>query len=249
MRRRTKGEAIEQLPRDRLDEELSPLRRKAKRWASDHMTELRRARPVLPDSLHDRARDNWTALVAIGDLLGGAWPERARRAAQALSGTAETDTTAGVQLLADLQELFGKQGDRLTTDQILEALHARDDRPWPEWSRGKPLSSRQLAKLLKPFGISPGQFKRASEKCRGYIEPDFSDAFERYLGSNPVLPVPTHVFNNLDADPIRYPHHSGTGCEQDVSDCKQRVVPAVPDEDGGSAANTSSNEDMETFDL
>jgi putative DNA primase/helicase len=35
--------------------------------------------------LHDRAADNWRPLLAIADAAGGAWPERARKAALTLA--------------------------------------------------------------------------------------------------------------------------------------------------------------------
>jgi hypothetical protein len=41
--------------------------------------------PEVPEVLHDRERDLWRVLLAIADVAGGGWPERARRAAEDLS--------------------------------------------------------------------------------------------------------------------------------------------------------------------
>jgi hypothetical protein len=49
------------------------------------------------------ARSNaWEPLLAVADLAGGEWPERARRSV-ALSASSEDDDADGVRLLADIQ--------------------------------------------------------------------------------------------------------------------------------------------------
>jgi hypothetical protein len=53
---------------------LDPLRRRAARWAADHLGELRGADPEVPGELGDRAADNRRPLLAIADLAGGEWP-------------------------------------------------------------------------------------------------------------------------------------------------------------------------------
>jgi hypothetical protein len=86
---------------------------------------LRDAEPDLP--VDDREADNWTFLAAIADLAGGDWPARARAACLALTGQAETDTSAGIRLLADLRAVFGEQDSMHGTD-ILTALPKRSKR-------------------------------------------------------------------------------------------------------------------------
>ena len=145
----------------------------------------------MPPGLHDRAADNWRPLVAIAESAGGTWPERAKKAIQALAPQAE-DEAAGVMLLEDLQRLFAEeQTDRLRTADIVNALGSMDERPWPEWSKGKPITARQIAKLLAPFGIHSKTIKVASlETAKGYLLADCHDAFSRYLGNVSVTPSP-----------------------------------------------------------
>jgi hypothetical protein len=45
--------------------------------------------------------------------------------------------------------------DRLSSIEITDALAQMEDRPWPEWKGGKPITPRQLAKLLEPFRRGP----------------------------------------------------------------------------------------------
>src|SRR5439155_25602256 len=156
----------------------------------DVLATLAGADPQLPATLDDRAADNWRPLVAIADLAGGVWPERARRAAVLLSGGRADDLGARVRLLTDLHALFAEKGtDRLASEDMVAALVAMEDRPWPEWSKGRPLTKRGLARLLEPFGVRPTQLWVNGQKVRGYERDDFADAWLRYLPSGTVGPV------------------------------------------------------------
>lgn len=189
MRRRAPGEQVDRLRLDRLAPELTRLRREATRWAADHGAELRHADPTMPPSLHDRASDNWRALVAIADLCGGDWGRRAREAAATLSGTDLDDGDAGILLLGDVQGIFADDpdADRLPTDVLLHRLTSLPERPWAEWRRGKPLTARGLARLLTPFGVQSKQIRLGTENKHGYARADFDESFSRYLRSTPNL--------------------------------------------------------------
>lgn len=182
MRRRAPDEQVERLRLDRL-RELEPLRRRAWRWALDHVDVLRDADPATPSQLHDRAADSWRPLLAIADAVGGEWPARARRAALALSGAADDGDAPGIMLLADLRSLFAERGvDELPSRDIVAALVEMEDRPWPEWRRGQPISTRSLARLLMPFGIGPVRMRTPDgSQVRGYGRDAFRDAWRRYL--------------------------------------------------------------------
>jgi uncharacterized protein DUF3631 len=187
MKRRTRSEHVERLRLTALPRELEPLLRQTARWARDHEAALRELDPPVPEELHDRAADNWRPLIAIADLVGGPWPQRARDAALALSGDpdTETDDSDRFMLLADLRELFIVVSER-PTEHVLQGLNALVDRPWPQWNRGRPMTARQLASMLKPFGVKPRQLTRPIN-VKGYRAVDLRDAFTRYL---PPLEVP-----------------------------------------------------------
>jgi putative DNA primase/helicase len=119
--------------------------------------------------------------VGIADVTGGDWPKLARQTAVALSGEVADEST-GVQLLADLRELFDREPtDVLFTKEILAALGKNENRPWPEWKNGKPITDRQLATLLKPFKVRPKSVRWGAETDKGYRRKWFDDAFARYL--------------------------------------------------------------------
>ncbi len=169
MRRKTKEEKVARFRSEHVEKELEPLRQKAARWAKDNGDKAAASEPETPSELNDRQADNWQILFAIADLAEGSWPEKARKAALTLSGTvSEEDTAAGVQLLADIKELFDEKGtERLASTEIVEALVAMEERPWPEWQRGQPITKRQLARILKPFGISPRATIKRCVNSRG----------------------------------------------------------------------------------
>ena len=61
-------------------------------------------------------------------------------------------------LLEDVRRIFTERdAEHITTADMISALVAMEDRPWPEWRHGKPITPRQLAKLLEPFDIKPDQ--------------------------------------------------------------------------------------------
>ena len=210
MRRRGPGEEVERVRLDRLGE-LEPLRRRAWTWARAHLAELRTPDPGIPSGLHDRAADNWRHMLAIADLVGEPWPERARRAALILSGASEEEEAATI-LLEDIRGIFQQEGrERLTSFEVVQALIRREDRPWPEWRRGQPLSVRGLARLLKPYGIHPKPMDWAGvhpKGTRGYRIENFAEAWERYLPaqdppSQAQPPQPSHSPNVSAASPLR----------------------------------------------
>jgi putative DNA primase/helicase len=183
LKRKLPTEKVERLRLD-FDDECLALRQKCKRWATDNMERLKAVNPQLPLINNDRALDNWTPLVAIADLAGGEWPEKARKSMQEIEAGKEDDS-ARVMLLQDIKEVFDNCGhESLWTENLIESLVAMEDKPWAEWTRGKPLSAASLSKLLKPFEIKSVQLKKDGKNKNGYKLKQFKDAFERYTISS-----------------------------------------------------------------
>lgn len=201
LRRKMSSEPAEGL-RDRTAIEVFfPLLRQAARWATDHVELLRQVEPAAPTGLSDRSADAWDPLLAIADTIGGEWPAWARAAAVLLSGSTDDAESVGAMLLADLYGLFDDRGvDRLATADILADLTSREDRPWPEWSGGKALTPRGLAKLLKPFGIGPQTVRVGAELFKGYLKSAFEDAWPRYIPNLSVTSVTSVLDKDLQRD-------------------------------------------------
>ena len=195
LRRKRLDETVERLRMDRL-QDLEPLCRQAARWATDNLDALQEAEPDMPAELNDRAADNWRPLLAIADLAGSHWPATARKVAGDISADQLDEDSHRVTLLADVRAIFQDLDvDRLPSTELVDALGKMEERPWMEWRNGKPITVRQLAKLLKPFGVMPGTIRLASGKTpKGYRREALSDAFSRYL-----LPVdPPHRHNQQE---------------------------------------------------
>jgi hypothetical protein len=200
MKRRAPHEHVESF-RDRLARPgAESLRDRLADWAEANLDDLRATWPEMPTGIVDRAADVWEPLVAVADLAGGQWPERARAAALALNAArAERDPSLGVQLLGDCRRVFeASDVDRLTTEALLEALHDLDESPWADL-RGKPLDARGLARRLRKYDVRPDVHRFDDGAKRGYKLEDFHDAWTRYLPPpTPVTPV-THPQENREA--------------------------------------------------
>jgi hypothetical protein len=89
LKRKTRGEQVERFRRRNVEEEAGYLAETLRSLAEYNLDRLAVARPRLPEELSDRQQDVWEPLLAIADLAGGSWPERARAAAVALSTGSE----------------------------------------------------------------------------------------------------------------------------------------------------------------
>ena len=189
MRRKSKDELVERRRGGDM-EEFSELRSKALRWGTDNLEALKTADPAMPEKLNDRAADNWRPLVAIADLAGCEWPERARVTALALSGEEIGNEDIGVQLLKDTHAMFGPGIDVLLSKHIIENLCADPEKPWLEYARGRPITPKQVARLLGAFGIISGTVHPpATSSGKGYKREQFDDAARRYLtGGTSICP-------------------------------------------------------------
>jgi len=81
------------------------------------------------------------------------------------------------------------------------ALVEMEDRPWGEWKHGRPMTPISVARLLKPFGIRPRNFKAAGQVLKGYDREPIMGAFDRYChnpGTRPATPLPSSEIKDLD---------------------------------------------------
>ncbi|HEV2592652.1 MAG TPA: DUF3631 domain-containing protein [Gaiellaceae bacterium] len=189
MKRRAPHERVDAFRERLVKPEADELRERITEWADKHFAALQNAWPDMPTGITDRAADVWEPLVAIADLAGGIWPERARLAAVAInSARRDRDPSLGVQLLADCRRVFSdRDADRLTTQELLEALLDLDESPWGDL-RGKSLNDRGLATRLRKYEVRPGSHRFENATKRGYLREDFHDAWQRYLAP-PVADV------------------------------------------------------------
>jgi hypothetical protein len=190
LKRKLRAESRERFRKKKVAPMAEELKRGIEAWVSENLDSLRTADPLLPDELNDRQQDVCEPLLAIADRFGGEWPARARHALVELcrSRTAGEDDSDGLKLLADVRTVFeAYTQDRMSTDTLLNHLCAMEESPWGEYDHGGPLTAYRLARLLRPFGISPRDIRFEKGTRKGYRRVDFGDAWERYL---PPCPSP-----------------------------------------------------------
>src|SRR5262249_48648544 len=154
--------------------DLEILQRKAARWATDNMPALRQAEPVAVADANDRDVDNWLPLFAVADLAGGDWPKIARDAAKKLTGEPD-DESKVIELLKDIREIFDGDPesdsgscDVISSSDLVSHLNEKEGRPWADYNRGNGITSNQVARLLKGFGIFPRVVRIEDKTPRGY---------------------------------------------------------------------------------
>ena len=209
MRRRMPSEPLEDIS-DEADGHFAVLARKAAKWAKGREGALAGHGPEIPQGVINRLADNWRPLLAIAEAIGGGWPEAARAALRrSMDVQGDAADSVRVMVLSDIRDIFNSHStDRLSSYQLVDDLGEMEDRPWAEWSRGKPITKAALARLLKPFFISPRSVRLDSGAIpRGYHLDQFREVIACYAGAGKdansgVTPIqsatPPQINNNND---------------------------------------------------
>jgi hypothetical protein len=188
MRRRKGSEPIERF-KHVDDADLAQLRSRLLRWSIDNEDALTGVDPTMPSAFQNRRADNWRVQLAIADLCGGDWGDKARAAAAKLEGSLDK-LPIGAQLLADIRKVLNADGltDRahsILSAVLVEKLCEDQDSPWVEYSRGQKITQTKLARLLRGYGITSGSIRIGAVTGKGYRRWQFEEAWEIYLPSEP----------------------------------------------------------------
>ncbi|GLZ05272.1 hypothetical protein Acsp03_27380 [Actinomadura sp. NBRC 104412] len=179
MRRRAPGEAVAPFRHRRDRPPLRNLADELNRWLRGNLAALEVAEPPMP--VEDRAADTWEPLVAVADLAGGRWPERARAAVLALTAEADDNgqPSPRLRLLADCRAAFGAD-NALPTSVLLERLKADPEAPWADYGPNG-LTAMRLGALLREYDIRSANIRfPGGGQAKGYQRADFLDAWARY---------------------------------------------------------------------
>ena len=183
MRRRSRTETVEPFRFREHEPAGHTLGDQLASWANDHR---HLAYDHIPDNpLQDRPADVWEPLLTIGELHGNGWAEKAQTAARhhTQQGPGES---LGMELLQDIRTVWPPGTTTLTTTDLIALLTEDTERRWGDY-RGKPLTARGLAVLLRPFEIR----SRHTRNARIYDIGDFHDTWNRYLPPTPEMATQT----------------------------------------------------------
>jgi uncharacterized protein DUF3631 len=246
---------------DHLDNEtFARLRSQVMRWAADNVEAIVKATPEIPAGFQNRRRANWKPLLAIAEAAGGEWKTAAWAAAKTIEKVADTfDASIGVQLLQAIKAMFEarinapRNSDRIKSEDLVDELVEDLTAPWATYNKGKPISQRQVAGLLKGYDIKPRTIRLDDgTTAKGYLLEWFLDAFDRLCGSpdesaqaadppsGSVTPSQSLFFNDLD-------QKLSVTSDLDVTDKKEpkplkdNTCDAVTDSEGGPGQNAPSD--------
>jgi hypothetical protein len=201
---------------------LDNLARMCCRWADDFADVIRDHDPDM-GGLINRVADNWRPLFAIADAIGSDWPDRIRQACAELMPSSENADSTDTMLLADIKAIFDDNGtDRLSSEQICEALVTLEGHPWAEFGKaGKPITKNKLAYRLDRFGIRPATKRIGDRTAKGYDRHQFEEAWSRYLTVDPP------------SEPSQRHNSDETGTSSGFQNVTQNVTPAVVTTEAG----------------
>lgn len=185
MERRQNGVHLDRFRFSRVQAEMRPLQRAAGLWARQNSATVNDYYQNNDVSfLQDREAELWLPLFSVCAIAA---PQRLldlELIATLLScaKSAEEPADFSLQLLKDCQDIFaGTPEDKLPTSDILVALNAAGDKPWPGWYHGQGLSAHGLSRLLRPFQIQPQNIRIGGQVVKGYLRQSFQECWERYL--------------------------------------------------------------------
>ena len=238
--------------RDRDKGSVETMRRQLARWCEDEAPRIVAGLSgvTFPPGLHDRGRDAWEALLAIGDTAGSDWADRGwawQACEHVTASTADEETGARERLLGDLRTIYEADGwpEAIASKAALDKLTALEGRPWSEWKRGeKPLSSRELSRLLKPFGVqSRNHLFPDGKQLKAYFLADLEAHWKAYFpeagDSYPSIRPPA-VKQGISCDP--YPSTGDHGW----TDTDRTKPPETREVDGWTDTNRGSRREDAT---
>lgn len=175
LKRRMPHEEVSPYRFTRDSPSLHVLREEIAAWVGGNLEALAKMEPESP--VKDRAADVWEPLLAIADLAGGEWPERARKAATYFTERAEEadeESSPGIELLHDIQKILAVcDADFILSRDLVSWLKQMEDTRWED----DYLTTRKLANLLSPYEVAPVN----NGMARGYKRARLGNAISRWL--------------------------------------------------------------------
>jgi len=178
---------------------FNDLRAKLARFAVDYADAVQQARPPLPESLNDRAADNWEPLLAIAQIAGGKWLQIATESALKISCIDLAKPSTGIELLTDIKRIFEKRDyENIFTSDLIEELCRDEERPWKTYVKGREMTPKHLAGKLREYKIGSCSVRVGENTGKGYKFEQFADAIKRYVPITPNSAVTKSHCNNIN---------------------------------------------------
>ena len=153
-----------------------PLHQLLAAWVATVMDQAAEIRPEPVDGLSSRSMDAWEPLLALAEMAGGEWPQRAKDAAAALSTNnpeAVSQDTMYRRLVVACDEVFAGQ-EFLPSEELVDRLKAHDSE-WL-WLNSTGITTRRLAAMLGRYNVEPKRQTDGGVRQRGYTHEDIQRA-------------------------------------------------------------------------
>lgn len=163
--------------------EIEQLTKQLEKWSGKVVNSLSKAQPNMPKGLSDRKQDCWGPLLAIAELLGEDIAQQATEVAILISGKDKEESNIYEELLKGIKNIF-EQRDRpyISTQNLIAELCEDAEAPWRYYDKGRQITPRQLAQILKQFNVSSRQIRIDGTKTlKGYQKADFQKCFSDHL--------------------------------------------------------------------
>jgi putative DNA primase/helicase len=172
------------------DEEMFKIiRRKLARFAKDNSASIRQASMTasIPKELYARSKDNWLPFLTLASLTDADWSTKMTEAALSSLENVNDVMSVGLELLIDIKSIVADVplDKRVLSADVIEALCNIEDKPWAKFKNNKPITTRQLSDLLKPYGIKPIDIYYEGKGRRGYHVSHFTEVFASFIPSGP----------------------------------------------------------------
>lgn len=181
MKRRTRDEHISRFRRRHVEKPAGELDARISAWAKMHVESLREAEVDLPDEFSDRQQDASEPLLAIADMAGDMWAERARKSLLVLLTDEPSAPVESLQLkcLSDCRDVLRlhHKDFKMHSFELVSYLKELEESPWEE----RNLSQNTLAWYLGHYDIKSKKVRIGDFVLQGYSVDDFRDAWNRYL--------------------------------------------------------------------
>ena len=188
LQKRLQSQRIEDFLTSAVSLECEELQEWLIQWADLYSKDLE-TENVLVESVNDRERELWLPLYAVAKLAGEEWEERFYQALNLHQKVKKTsDIPRERQLLEDCLKVFADR-DSLKSESIIQGLKELPESDYASMSYGRGITSKYLAKIVRPYEIQPTQIRFGESTFKGYYRSEFAKAFERY--SEPLLATAT----------------------------------------------------------
>lgn len=181
LRRKTNSDKVKRFNKRTLPyETTNEIQSKVKRWAVDNRQAVQAVQtPLL--QINDRDFDNWEILLQIATVLGVY--DKALQACLIICNRKD-EPSLNETLLSDIRDIFNVE--RMSSTDLLEKLNFDSEKCWQTLNNGSPLTSHQLAKKLKGFGIVSKNMRINSIQVKGFDKADFVKTWAQYLPPPPA---------------------------------------------------------------